>query len=63
MVEQHDCHGESYDNEEGWDLPFLGFYATPEDVTESVCRSQGLRIVSGSGAGLSGLTEEVCSPL
>ena len=58
MVEQHGYHGESCGNEEGWELPFSGFYAIPEHVTEPECRSQGLRIVSESGAGLGGLTEE-----
>ncbi len=57
MIEEGCDRGELHDDF-GWDMPSSSSYAMPGDAMELECRSQGLRIVSESGAGLGGLTEE-----
>lgn len=59
MISAKELYGyNELQDDAGWDVPSSGSYATPEGVAESACRSQGLRIVSASSAGLGGLTEE-----
>ena len=60
MIEEGCDRGELHDDF-GWDMPSSSSYAMPGDAMELECRSQGLRIVSESDAGLGGLTEEVHS--